>query len=246
MLAGRQSCQLRASPRLQEEQINEGCSIQILGDVTIVALRWAISRPDVASRIFREIVRTPVTRLSTAAAERIEFLSFCTLHRGSASGQLLQDLWVLYETDSKRKAILLSSAPSTAPLTAILRYWRSDTVGRASLPNRIQSWRRHCGETGPLRSICAASGTSPDAESISCDARSRILDSFGNLVKDQHTPMRESSGKSVPVDTVSLDDLLDGHDVPNEIDYMSVDTEGTELEILKHFDFSKRKILLIS
>jgi len=48
------------------------------------------------------------------------------------------------------------------------------------------------------------------------------------------------------VNTIDLNDLLSKYDAPYEIDYISLDTEGSELEILKAFDFSKYKVNFIS
>jgi hypothetical protein len=41
------------------------------------------------------------------------------------------------------------------------------------------------------------------------------------------------------VDTISLIDVLNKHDAPHIIDYMSIDTEGSELAILEAYDFSR-------
>lgn len=53
---------------------------------------------------------------------------------------------------------------------------------------------------------------------------------------------RNTNSKVVYMMTLSLNDCLKKFDAPNVIDYMTLDTEGTEYEILSAFDFNKYKI----
>jgi FkbM family methyltransferase len=47
------------------------------------------------------------------------------------------------------------------------------------------------------------------------------------------------------VESITLGDLLSKHDAPNQIHFLSIDTEGSEYEILKNFDFKEREVVFI-
>ena len=48
------------------------------------------------------------------------------------------------------------------------------------------------------------------------------------------------------VNTISLFDMLEKYNAPSVIDYLSIDTEGSEFEILSAFDFAKYKFKVIT
>ncbi len=62
---------------------------------------------------------------------------------------------------------------------------------------------------------------------------------------DMHSINRKN-GKKYKVTSISLNDLLSKYDAPFDIDYLSIDTEGSEFDILNSFDFSKHSIKFIS
>jgi FkbM family methyltransferase len=69
------------------------------------------------------------------------------------------------------------------------------------------------------------------------------LESFND--SDSHADSRKD-GLVYQVETVSLNDLLEYHNAPLKIDYLSIDTEGSELDILAAFNFSKYDITIIT
>jgi FkbM family methyltransferase len=54
---------------------------------------------------------------------------------------------------------------------------------------------------------------------------------------DCHKETVNKHKRTIKMTTISLNDLLDENNAPPFMEYLSIDTEGSELEILKHLDF---------
>ena len=86
--------------------------------------------------------------------------------------------------------------------------------------------------------LCDESGSlsSPELSSMSEFANS------GDWASD----IRLNNSRKYTVKTVSLNDLLVEHKAPQTIEYLSLDTEGSELVILQNFDFKKYCVRVIT
>ncbi len=74
----------------------------------------------------------------------------------------------------------------------------------------------------------------------------KVLSTFSEYTeKDLHAETR-AKGTSYRVETVTLNSLLREYNFPEEIEYLSIDTEGSELEILRTVDWQKWKFKFIS
>lgn len=62
---------------------------------------------------------------------------------------------------------------------------------------------------------------------------------------DNHARHRRGA-KTYEVETISLDDMLEQHNAPEQFDYLSIDTEGSELDILRAFDIKRWRPAVIT
>ncbi len=63
---------------------------------------------------------------------------------------------------------------------------------------------------------------------------------------ENHDQNKRTTKSTYSVETVSLIDLLIEHGAPKIIDYISIDTEGTEFDILKDFNFGEYKFKIMT
>jgi FkbM family methyltransferase len=70
------------------------------------------------------------------------------------------------------------------------------------------------------------------------------INKFSN--SDGHFTTRLFNSKKYQVNTISLNSLLKKYNAPKIIDYLSIDTEGSEYEILNAFDFSSYQFRVIT
>ena len=81
--------------------------------------------------------------------------------------------------------------------------------------------------------------TDKSGEVVSFIETGRGLSSMEKYAYDDMWAEDRKEGYAYEVPTISLSDLLDKYNAPDVIDYLSLDTEGSELDILTAYDFSR-------
>ncbi|WP_174297139.1 FkbM family methyltransferase [Sphingomonas bacterium] len=184
--------------------------------------------------------------LATTDGEVKDFLTFCIGKSTLSRSQILQDLFVAFETDGKRDGFFVEFG-GTDGVTGSNSYMLENTYGWAGIvAEPARGWHpalnRNRGCTIDYRCVSDRSG-----ERVIFNEAERpelsTIDRFSR--SDQYAAVRRR-GNRYPVETVSLNDLLDEHDAPATFDYLSIDTEGSELTILSAFDFDAHRPRIIT
>ena len=159
-----------------------------------------------------------------------------------SASQIAQDLFVLLE--SQRRTI----APFFVEFGATDGRYLSNTIlleqqlgwtGILAEPARIYHDALRANRNCRIDLRCVAEQTGASVEfSQAADATLSTMTKFVNN-GDWASQTRSDDTIRYQVDTISLCDLLEQHDAPRRIGYLSIDTEGSELSILQAFDFSR-------
>ena len=178
--------------------------------------------------------------------DEANFLLYLLKNAQSSNSQLFQDIWVLYETRQKKSGYFVEFGAcngKTLSNSFILekqhnwngivaepgKIWRSGIIAER---NCIVSTKCIYTTTGEIVTF----NETPNAELSTIESYSE---------SDSHAVLREQGEKHL-VETIRLGDLLRQSKAPNEIDYLSIDTEGSEFDILLDHDFEEYRFNLIS
>lgn len=160
--------------------------------------------------------------------------------------QLSQDLWFLSALGAPRKGFFVEFGATNGMDLSNTWLLEKHFGWQGILAEPARRWQsdlahqRAC--SIDLRCVWSESGVDLMFNETAI-AELSTIDQFSSA--DGHS-VRRQVGNLYSVETVSLLDLLDYHCAPAVIDYLSCDTEGSEYEILSHFDFSRYTFRLIT
>jgi len=165
-----------------------------------------------------------------------------------AVSQLGQDIWVIENSGFKKDGFFVEFGASDGIL-----------LSNTYLLEKEFGWKGICAEPNPklhqklkenrnciLSNDCIADENGKVVEFIMADVYGTISDYVDS---DTHATKRRAykdSGEIITLQTITLDRLLEKYDAPRDIDYISVDTEGSEYEILSVFPFDKWNVRMFT
>ena len=200
------------------------------------------------ARIFSNVAITRKDRLHDLKAREnghfdLEFLKIVPAqHRNrcfdlldSATAQLRQDLFGLVQSDFKTNGFFLEFG-ATDGLAHNNTYLMNTAFGwQGILAEPARGWHdelranRSC--IIDTRCVWKSSGETLQFTEAPRGENSAI----SSFVR----PRRKLRGTQYDVMTISLNDLLTEHGAPRHVDFASIDTEGSEYDILSAFDFGR-------
>jgi FkbM family methyltransferase len=166
------------------------------------------------------------------------FAQFVCTRMNDARAQVFQDLWVLFELEEQRGGYFVEFGASDAEhlSNTWLLEQRYGWTGILAEPNPVNHaslrTRRAVLDT---RCVYVTSGAELEFHATD-DPVLSTLAQFSDA--DFHATTRRAR-HSITVQTVSLDDLLDEHQAPPTVDFLSIDTEGSEYDILSAYSFRR-------
>ena len=160
------------------------------------------------------------------------FLAYCIQHSSESHAQLLQDLFVRWWLREKREGYFVEFGATDGISLSNTKNLEQHFGWNGILAEPARRWHAALRENRSC-AIEAACVRSNSGETLLfnevAEAELSTLVEFSD--KDFHAEARQR-GNVYSVNTISLRDLLNKHDAPPHIDYLSIDTEGSELTIL--------------
>lgn len=194
-----------------------------------LGLQYTIAERERLKALFRIISEA----LNAENGEIISHIIECLL---KTPAERFQDIFALLLSGGKRDGFFVEFGACDGLVANNTLTLEREFGWRGILAEPCTFWheRLHRNRTARIDTRCVSSVTGDKLEFYQSSLP-------GNSSPDKNHPYLGSVLDSYTVETVSLLDLLKDHDAPRFIDFLSVDTEGHEMDVFKNFDFDQYK-----
>lgn len=167
------------------------------------------------------------------------FLGFAMERIHMSKSQFVQDLWALWEHGEKRDGYFVEFGAAGG-----------QRLSNTFMLERKYGWRGLLGEPNPAfheqladrrkAPVCTDLIHATTGDTMRFAMHERGL--FSGIVDENSKEGEDGLEKILTLETISLNDMLDRYEAPDTIDFMSIDVEGAELDILNAFDFDAHRV----
>lgn len=164
----------------------------------------------------------------------------------NSRSQLMQDLFVLSELEFKKNGFFVEfgAAGGIDLSNTFLLETRFGWEGILAEPAKVWHEQLKKNRNVIIETDCVWKKTGDTL--IFNETKKAEFSTVNHFSKlDLHKKERRK-GNTYNVKTISLEDMLSKFKAPNLIDYLSIDTEGSEFEILENFNFERYKFKIIT
>lgn len=162
--------------------------------------------------------------------------------------QLGQDLWVLEQTNYKRGGYFVEFGATDGVMLS--NTWLLEEefgwTGLLAEPNPKFFAKLKKNRSCIVSNQLIGRETGREVEFILADAFGSIKEFASSDMHKEKRDAYEASAHVITCTSISLHDFLLQHQAPRDIDYVSIDTEGNEFDLLSSFPFEKWNIKLLS
>lgn len=169
--------------------------------------------------------------------------------RAASTAQLGQDLWVLARSGHKRGGFFVEFGATDG--VRLSNTWlleqRHGWQGICIEPNPRMFTRLQANRRCTTASLCIGARSGETVRFVLAEEYGgRVDDMAADMHGDKRAAYAADPANVVSFETVSLHDALTQLGAPRDIDYLSIDTEGSEYDILAAFPFDRWNIRLIT
>jgi len=160
--------------------------------------------------------------------------------------QLRQDLFVLSELDFKRNGFFVEFGAASGIDLSNTYLLEKEFGWKGILAEPARHWHTALKGNRSCQIETDCVWRESNATLTFNEANNREFSTIDTYSSSDLHGWERKNGSKYEVKTISLEDLLDKYQAPRKIDYLSIDTEGSEYEILSNFNFDKYQFQVIT
>jgi FkbM family methyltransferase len=168
------------------------------------------------------------------------FLRTAMAHMATSRSQIFQDAFVLHVLGTDRPGFFVDFGATDG--VSLSNSWLLETAygWRGILAEPARNWHAALRANRPgarIETRCV--WTETGAELVFREAAEKELSTIDSFAGGDSQARNRQTHETYAVTTVSLNDMLAELEAPAPFDYLSIDTEGSEFDILGRFDLAR-------